>query len=60
MNLKKKAEEEENDPYCRECGSESLGHIENYSNGTEWRCLDCGHQFVSERPYPTVEGCNRD
>jgi hypothetical protein len=35
-------------PYCRECGNrdrEKFACIDNFANGTGWRCKVCGHEF---------------
>jgi hypothetical protein len=35
-------------PYCRECGNrdrEKFACVDNYANGTRWRCKTCGHEF---------------
>jgi DNA-directed RNA polymerase subunit RPC12/RpoP len=41
---------EDTDPYCKECGNDDrkrLACIDNYANGTRWRCNDCGHKFLT-------------
>jgi ribosomal protein L37AE/L43A len=35
-------------PYCHECGNDDrkrLACVDNYANGTRWRCETCGHEF---------------
>jgi hypothetical protein len=35
-------------PYCKECGNDDrkqLACVDNYANGTRWRCEVCGHEF---------------
>ena len=34
--------EEDQDHYCRECGSEDLAYLEQYANGSEYKCRTCG------------------
>jgi len=34
--------EERGQPYCRECGSENLAYLEQYANGSEYKCRVCG------------------
>ncbi|WP_210499551.1 hypothetical protein [Vibrio crassostreae] len=38
----------DDEPYCMECGAEynDLAYITQYANGEEWRCRECGHQFI--------------
>lgn len=40
----------DNDPYCMECGSETLAYQRTVANGDEWRCKDCGHVFLWDEP----------
>lgn len=35
-------EEEDQEPYCHECGSEDLAYLEQYANGSEYKCRVCG------------------
>lgn len=35
--------DEEQEPYCRECGSEDLAYVEQYANGREYKCRVCGN-----------------
>lgn len=35
-------EEEDQEPYCRECGSEELAYLEQYASGSEYKCRACG------------------
>jgi len=41
-------------PYCRECGSESLAYVEQYANGADWKCRDCGTIALQPSPAPPV------
>lgn len=34
--------DEDTEPYCRECGSEDLAYLEQYANGSEYKCRVCG------------------
>lgn len=36
------ADEEDTEPYCLECGSEDLAYLEQYANGSEYKCRVCG------------------
>lgn len=36
----------EEHPYCHECGSEELAHVETYANGSEYLCKGCGHRLI--------------
>jgi predicted RNA-binding Zn-ribbon protein involved in translation (DUF1610 family) len=41
---------EDTDLYCPNCGNDDpkrLACIDNYANGTRWRCEDCGHKFLT-------------
>jgi hypothetical protein len=33
-------------PYCRHCGSERLAYREQYANGREYQCRDCGEVLM--------------
>lgn len=49
--------EPDDGPYCKECGEDDLKHlgcIDNYANGTRWRCGTCGHEFMTG-PKPREE-----
>ena len=35
-------DDEDTEPYCRECGSEDLAYLEQYANGSEYKCRVCG------------------
>jgi transposase-like protein len=44
-------------PYCRECGNhdrEKFACIDNFANGTRWRCKVCGYEFHTA-PKPPEE-----
>ena len=45
-HVKELLEEPEIDPYCAECGSQSLGCLAQYANGVEWQCNECGREFI--------------
>jgi DNA-directed RNA polymerase subunit RPC12/RpoP len=34
--------DDDEDIYCRECGSDNLKYLETYANGSEYKCADCG------------------
>lgn len=36
----------EDTPYCGDCGGTDLSYIDQYANGSEWRCKACGKQFI--------------
>lgn len=38
--------EEEDIPYCSECGCEELAFGDRKANGTEAKCRGCGHEFL--------------
>ena len=49
MDLYQEQSEEpevEDPPYCRTCGLEELACLGNYANGTEWKCTNCGDEFI--------------
>lgn len=33
-------------PYCHNCGSELLIYREQYANGSEYECRDCGEVMI--------------
>lgn len=37
-------EEEDQAPYCHECGSEDLAYLAQYANGREYMCRVCGKE----------------
>lgn len=39
-------EDEENKPYCTDCGNEDLEYIDQYANGDFWRCKECKKEFI--------------
>ncbi len=34
--------DEDTEPYCVECGSDDLAYLEQYANGSEYKCRVCG------------------
>jgi predicted RNA-binding Zn-ribbon protein involved in translation (DUF1610 family) len=36
----------DNVPYCRHCGSERLAYREQYANGSEYQCRECGEVLM--------------
>lgn len=34
--------DEDQEPYCRECGGDDLSYLEQYANGSEYKCRSCG------------------
>jgi len=38
--------EDQETPYCINCGSEDLAHLGLYANGDEWKCCNCGDEFM--------------
>lgn len=39
-------DEDASEPYCMECGGETLSYVRTVANGTEWKCKTCGHVFL--------------
>ena len=39
------SEPDDEEPYCRHCGSEDLACGELYASGREWECRQCGNIF---------------
>lgn len=39
-------EDEENTPYCSGCGSEDITYLDQYANGEEYKCNECGGNFI--------------
>jgi hypothetical protein len=35
-------QQDEQAPYCYECGSEDMAYLEQYANGSEYKCRVCG------------------
>lgn len=33
-------------PYCSECGGDNTQYQDQYANGEEWLCLDCGKKSI--------------
>lgn len=39
-------EDEQDPPYCTDCGNEDLEYIDQYANGDFWRCKECKKEFI--------------
>lgn len=38
--------DDEECPYCTECGSENLAYLAQYANGNHWKCRECSCSFI--------------
>jgi DNA-directed RNA polymerase subunit RPC12/RpoP len=38
--------DEDAEPYCVECGSDDLAYLEQYANGSEYKCRVCGTERI--------------
>jgi len=38
--------EPDDEPYCTECGSETLAYLDQCASGENWQCKDCGNEFI--------------
>jgi ribosomal protein L37AE/L43A len=41
-------------PQCPTCGSTDIVHDELISGERDWRCRECGHEWVAESTRPEV------
>lgn len=40
---------DEEEPYCSDCGNEDdLEHLATYANGDNYRCSECGNEFIHQ------------